>query len=77
MRLSHFFIDRPIFAWVVSIVILILGAVSYTRLPVAQYPEIAPPVINVSGQYPRRQRRDRGGNRGRAHSSSRSTAWKG
>ena len=52
MRLSHFFIDRPIFAWVVSIVILILGAVSYTRLPVAQYPEIAPPVINVSGQYP-------------------------
>ena len=52
MRLSHFFIDRPIFAWVVSIVVLILGAVSYVRLPVAQYPEIAPPVINVTGQYP-------------------------
>lgn len=52
MRLSHFFIDRPIFAAVVSIVIVILGAVSYLRLPVAQYPEIAPPIINVSGQYP-------------------------
>jgi hydrophobe/amphiphile efflux-1 (HAE1) family protein len=52
MRLSHFFIDRPIFAAVVSIVIVILGAVAFTRLPVAQYPEIAPPVINVSGQYP-------------------------
>ena len=52
MRISHFFIDRPIFAAVVSIVFLIVGAVSYTRLPVTQYPEIAPPTINVSGQYP-------------------------
>jgi hydrophobe/amphiphile efflux-1 (HAE1) family protein len=52
MRISHFFIDRPIFAAVISIVIVILGAVSYGRLPVAQYPEIAPPIINVSGQYP-------------------------
>src|SRR6476646_1509536 len=52
MRISHFFIDRPIFAAVVSIVFVILGAVSVTRLPIAQYPEIAPPVINVTGQYP-------------------------
>jgi len=52
MRISHFFIDRPIFAAVVSIVFLILGGVSFARLPIAQYPEIAPPVINVSGQYP-------------------------
>jgi hydrophobe/amphiphile efflux-1 (HAE1) family protein len=52
MRISHFFIDRPIFAAVVSIVFVILGAVSFSRLPVAQYPEIAPPVITVSGQYP-------------------------
>ena len=52
MRLSHFFIDRPIFAAVVSIVFVILGAVSVGRLPVAQYPEIAPPVVRVSGQYP-------------------------
>ena len=52
MRLSHFFIDRPIFAAVVSIVFVILGGVSFSRLPVAQYPEIAPPIINVTGQYP-------------------------
>ena len=52
MRISHFFIDRPIFAAVVSIVFVILGAVSFGRLPVAQYPEIAPPVVNVTGQYP-------------------------
>src|SRR5579883_2121149 len=52
MRISHFFIDRPIFAAVISIVFVIVGAVSFSRLPVAQYPEIAPPVINVSGQYP-------------------------
>src|SRR5215471_9903697 len=52
MRISHFFIDRPIFAAVVSIVLVILGGVSFARLPVAQYPEIAPPTIKVSGQYP-------------------------
>ncbi|MBA2124971.1 hydrophobe/amphiphile efflux-1 family RND transporter [Hyphomicrobium methylovorum] len=52
MRISHFFIDRPIFAAVISIVLIILGAVSVLRLPIAQYPEIAPPVINVTGQYP-------------------------
>jgi hydrophobe/amphiphile efflux-1 (HAE1) family protein len=52
MPISRFFIDRPIFASVLSIVFLILGAVSYFRLPVAQYPEIAPPIINVTGQYP-------------------------
>jgi len=52
MRISHFFIDRPIFAAVISIVFVILGGVSFLRLPVAQYPEIAPPIINVVGQYP-------------------------
>jgi hydrophobe/amphiphile efflux-1 (HAE1) family protein len=52
MRLSHFFIDRPIFAAVISIVLVILGGVSFLRLPIAQYPEIAPPVINITGQYP-------------------------
>ena len=52
MRISHFFIDRPIFASVVSIVFVILGAVAFARLPVAQYPEIAPPIINIAGQYP-------------------------
>jgi hydrophobe/amphiphile efflux-1 (HAE1) family protein len=52
MRISHFFIDRPIFAAVVSIVFVIVGLVSFGRLPIAQYPEIAPPVVNVTGQYP-------------------------
>src|SRR6202047_1175824 len=52
MRISHFLIDRPIFAAVVSIVFVIVGGVSFSRLPVAQYPEIAPPPINVTGQYP-------------------------
>ena len=52
MRISHFFIDRPIFASVVSIVFVILGGVAFLRLPVAQYPEIAPPTITVTGQYP-------------------------
>jgi hydrophobe/amphiphile efflux-1 (HAE1) family protein len=52
MRLSHFFIDRPIFAGVISVVFMILGGVALSRLPIAQYPEIAPPVVNVTGQYP-------------------------
>src|SRR5262245_40833816 len=52
MKISHFFIDRPIFASVIAIVFIILGGVAYSRLPVAQYPEIAPPTINVVGQYP-------------------------
>ena len=52
MRISHFFIDRPIFASVVSIIFVILGGVGFSRLPVAQYPEIAPPTITVNGTYP-------------------------
>ncbi len=52
MRMSHFFIDRPIFAAVISLVFVILGGVAVGRLPIAQYPDIAPPVVNVTGQYP-------------------------
>src|SRR5258705_6669069 len=52
MRRSLCLIDRRICASVVSIVFVILGAVAIGRLPVAQYPEIAPPVVRVSGQYP-------------------------
>ncbi len=52
MKLPQFFIDRPIFASVISIVIIIVGAIAYTTLPVAQYPEIAPPTIQVSASYP-------------------------
>ncbi len=50
--LCRFFIDRPIFASVLSIVILIAGAVSVPGLPIAQYPEIAPPTISVACMYP-------------------------
>jgi hydrophobe/amphiphile efflux-1 (HAE1) family protein len=52
MRLSHFFIDRPIFATVVSLFITIVGGVAYFILPIAQYPEIAPPTIQVTATYP-------------------------
>src|SRR5205085_10590059 len=52
MRLPHFFIERPIFAAVVSILIVLFGAVSYPALPVAQYPEIAPPTVTVTANYP-------------------------
>ena len=52
MKLSHFFIDRPIFAAVISILITLVGGVAYFGLPVAQYPEIAPPSIQVTAQYP-------------------------
>src|SRR5688572_7922339 len=52
MRLSHFFIDRPIFASVVSFVILIVGTIAYLTLPVAQFPEIVPPTISVTTSYP-------------------------
>jgi len=50
--ISHFFIDRPVFATVLSIVIVIVGAVALVKLPVAQYPEVAPPTIQVSAIYP-------------------------
>ena len=49
---STFFIQRPIFACVISIVIVIAGAISYGALPVAQYPEITPPTVSVSASYP-------------------------
>ena len=52
MRFSHFFIDRPIFASVLSIIILIVGAIAQRTLPVAEYPEIAPPTVNVTAVYP-------------------------
>jgi multidrug efflux pump len=49
---SHFFIDRPIFATVLSIVIVIVGGVALMELSIAQYPEVAPPTINVTANYP-------------------------
>src|SRR5262245_30860421 len=49
---THLFIDRPIFASVLSIVIVIVGTVALTQLPIAQYPEVAPPTITVTANYP-------------------------
>src|SRR5262252_6235990 len=52
MRFSHFFIDRPIFAAVVSMIITILGLISVQRLPIAEYPDIAPPTVAIHATYP-------------------------
>jgi HAE1 family hydrophobic/amphiphilic exporter-1 len=52
MRMSHFFIERPIFAAVLSILLTIGGAIAQRSLPVAEYPDIAPPTVNVSTYYP-------------------------
>ena len=51
MRISHFFIDRPVFASVIAIVIALLGALAITQLPITQYPTIAPPAVNISAFY--------------------------
>ncbi|MGY3618323.1 efflux RND transporter permease subunit [Bradyrhizobium sp. USDA 10063] len=52
MRFSRFFIDRPIFAFVISVVTTIIGTICYTVLPVAQYPEVVPPTVQVTATYP-------------------------
>src|ERR1044071_5687743 len=49
---SRFFIDRPIFAAVISIVITLAGAIALYRLPIAQYPQVAPPTVQVDCNYP-------------------------
>lgn len=50
--MAQFFIGRPIFAWVIAIVIMIAGAVSITQLPISMYPPIAPPAVNINANYP-------------------------
>ena len=50
--MARFFIDRPVFAWVISLLIVLVGILSIRALPVAQYPDIAPPVVNVGASYP-------------------------
>ncbi|QHC34692.1 efflux RND transporter permease subunit [Komagataeibacter xylinus] len=52
MSLSRFFIDRPVFAWVIGLIIMLVGGVSIFRLPIAQYPSIAPPQIAITVTYP-------------------------
>jgi len=50
--MSRFFIDRPIFAWVIAIIIMLIGALALTRVPISRYPDIAPPSILVAAVYP-------------------------
>ena len=46
--MAKFFIDRPIFAWVIALFIMVMGGVAITQLPIAQYPPVAPPAIVIS-----------------------------
>jgi multidrug efflux pump len=50
--MSKIFIDRPIFAWVIAIIIMLVGLVSANRLPIAQYPDVAPPQVNINATFP-------------------------
>ncbi|WP_226568803.1 multidrug efflux RND transporter permease subunit AcrB [Mangrovibacter yixingensis] len=50
--MAKFFIDRPIFAWVIAIIIMLAGALAILKLPIAQYPTIAPPAIQITATYP-------------------------
>ena len=52
LHMAHFFIDRPIFAWVIAILIMLSGILAINTLPVAQYPNIAPPEISITAIYP-------------------------
>lgn len=50
--MARFFIDRPVFAWVIAIIIMLAGAISILQLPIAQYPSIAPPTVSIDARYP-------------------------
>jgi hydrophobe/amphiphile efflux-1 (HAE1) family protein len=50
--MSRFFIDRPIFAWVIAIIIMMAGALAIVELPISQYPDVAPPHVSISASYP-------------------------
>ncbi len=52
MRFSHFFIERPVFAAVLSVLLTIIGVIAQRSLPVSEYPEIAPPTVNITATYP-------------------------
>jgi multidrug efflux pump len=52
VKIAHFFIDRPVFAIVISLVAIIAGSIAMFTLPIAQYPQIAPPTVTVSASYP-------------------------
>jgi multidrug efflux pump len=55
--MSKFFIHRPVFAWVLAIIMMIAGGLAILQLPIAQYPTIAPPAVAISATYPVRMPR--------------------
>ena len=50
--MARFFIDRPVFAWVIAIIIMLAGGISITQLPISRYPTIAPPTVTINATYP-------------------------
>ena len=66
MNFSRFFIDRPIFAAVLSIIIFVAGLLSIFKLPISEYPDVVPPSVVVRAQYPGRESEGDRRNRGRA-----------
>ena len=50
--MARFFIDRPIFAWVIAIIVMLAGGLAIFTLPISQYPTIAPPTVSISATYP-------------------------
>ena len=50
--MARFFIDRPIFAWVIAIIIMLAGGLALFKLPVSMYPNVAPPAVEISATYP-------------------------
>ncbi|HBN52561.1 MAG TPA: hydrophobe/amphiphile efflux-1 family RND transporter [Stenotrophomonas sp.] len=50
--MARFFIDRPIFAWVIAIIIMLAGALAMLKLPISMYPDVAPPAVSISASYP-------------------------
>ena len=50
--MAQFFIHRPIFAWVIALVIMLAGILTLTKMPIAQYPTIAPPTVTIAATYP-------------------------
>jgi len=50
--MARFFIDRPIFAWVIAIIIMLAGALAMLKLPISMYPDVAPPAVSISANYP-------------------------
>ena len=50
--MAKFFINRPIFAWVIAILVMLAGTISLIQLPIAQYPTIAPPAVEIQVNYP-------------------------